>query len=118
MERAINMNNLLLKEGFICWSDKIIESIPHKLIVLYEQTNNWSQNLQEKFIHNEDESKDDFPYCLFKHRFKENYSLRGRRLKGKGKAVLGKGVLGARETRGAREEVSLPPSSLARGLAP
>ena len=29
-------------------------------------------------------------------------SLRGRRLKGKGKAVLGKGVLGARETRGAR----------------
>ena len=28
-------------------------------------------------------------------------SLRGRRLKGKGKAVLGKGVLGARETRGA-----------------
>ena len=31
-------------------------------------------------------------------------SLRGRRLKGKGKGVLGKGVLGARETRGAREE--------------
>ena len=32
------------------------------------------------------------------------FSLRGRRLKGKGKGVLGKGVLGARETRGAREE--------------
>ena len=31
-------------------------------------------------------------------------SLRGRRLKGKGKGALGKGVLGARETRGAREE--------------
>ena len=31
-------------------------------------------------------------------------SLRGRRLKGKGKGVLGKGVLGARETQGAREE--------------
>ena len=30
-------------------------------------------------------------------------SLRGRRLKGKGEGVLGKGVLGARETRGARE---------------
>ena len=30
-------------------------------------------------------------------------SLRGRRLKGKGKGVFGKGVLGARETRGARE---------------
>ena len=30
-------------------------------------------------------------------------SLRGRRLKGKGKGALGKGVLGARETRGARE---------------
>ena len=40
-------------------------------------------------------------------------SLRGRRLKGKGKGVLGKGVLDARETRGAREEggreTSLPP---------
>ena len=32
-------------------------------------------------------------------------SLRGRCLKGKGKGVLGKGVLGTRETRGAREEV-------------
>ena len=31
-------------------------------------------------------------------------SLRGRRLKGKGKGALGKGGLGARETRGAREE--------------
>ena len=31
-------------------------------------------------------------------------SLRGRRLKGKGKGALEKGVLGARETRGAREE--------------
>ena len=31
-------------------------------------------------------------------------SLRGRRLKRKGKGVLGKRVLGARETRGAREE--------------
>ena len=31
-------------------------------------------------------------------------SLRVRRLKGKGKGALGKGVLGARETRGAREE--------------
>ena len=31
-------------------------------------------------------------------------SLRGRRLKGKGKGVLGKRVLGARETRGGREE--------------
>ena len=31
-------------------------------------------------------------------------SLRGRRLKGKGKGVLGKGVLGARETQGVREE--------------
>ena len=30
-------------------------------------------------------------------------SLRGRRLKGKGEGVLRKGVLGARETRGARE---------------
>ena len=30
-----------------------------------------------------------------------NCSLRNRRLKGKGKAVLGKGVLGARETGGA-----------------
>ena len=30
-------------------------------------------------------------------------SLRGRRLKGKGKGALGKGVLGARGTRGARE---------------
>ena len=42
-------------------------------------------------------------------------SLRGRRLKGKGKGVLGKGVLGARETRGAREEGGrvplLPPPS-------
>ena len=35
--------------------------------------------------------------CLILH------SLRGRRLKGKGKGALGKGVLGARETRGARE---------------
>ena len=34
----------------------------------------------------------------------EHFSLRGRRLKGKGKGVLRKGVLGARETRGAREE--------------
>ena len=49
------------------------------------------------------------------------FSLRGRRLKGKGKEVLGKGVLGAREKRGAREEggretpgVSLPPFLLAR----
>ena len=31
-------------------------------------------------------------------------SLRGRRLKGKGKGALEKGVLGARKTRGAREE--------------
>ena len=31
-------------------------------------------------------------------------SLRGWRLKGRGKGVLGKGVLGAREKRGAREE--------------
>ena len=31
-------------------------------------------------------------------------SLRGRRLKGNGKGVLGKGILGARETRGAHEE--------------
>ena len=30
------------------------------------------------------------------------HNLRGRRLKGKGKGVLRKGVLGARETRGAR----------------
>ena len=30
-------------------------------------------------------------------------SLRGRLLKGKGKAVFGKGVLGAREARGRRE---------------
>ena len=30
----------------------------------------------------------------------EEGSLRGRRLKGKGKGVLGKGILGARETRG------------------
>ena len=38
------------------------------------------------------------------------YSLRGRRLKGKGKGVLRKGVfIGARETRGARE-VSRPNS--------
>ena len=34
----------------------------------------------------------------------KNNSLRGRRLKGKGKGALGKGVLGARETRGTREE--------------
>ena len=46
------------------------------------------------------------------------YSLRGRRLKGKGKGVLGKGVLVARETRGAREEEGRETSSLARGLAP
>ena len=39
-------------------------------------------------------------------------SLRGRRLKGKGKGVLGKGVLGARETRGAHEEGGRVPSSL------
>ena len=41
------------------------------------------------------------------------YSLHGRRLKGKGK-----GVLVARETRGAREEEGRETSSLARGLAP
>ena len=35
-------------------------------------------------------------------RFGPYFSLRGRLLKGKGKAVFGKGVLGARETRGAR----------------
>ena len=35
-------------------------------------------------------------------------SLCGRRLKGKGKGVLGEGVLGARETRGAREEALIP----------
>ena len=35
-------------------------------------------------------------------------SLRGRRLKGKGKGVLGEGVLGARETRGACEEALIP----------
>ena len=40
------------------------------------------------------------------------YSLRGRRLKGKGKGVLGKGVLGARETRGAREGDSRAQNSL------
>ena len=45
---------------------------------------------------NQDEAKQDILEKLD--------SLRGRRLKGKGKAVLGKGVLGARETRGAREE--------------
>ena len=39
--------------------------------------------------------------CITK---KAPVSLRGRLLKGKGKAVFGKGVLGARETRGAREE--------------
>ena len=36
------------------------------------------------------------------------HSLRGRRLKGKGKGVLSKGVLGARETRGARLIPSAP----------
>ena len=36
-------------------------------------------------------------------RFLWSSSLRGRRLKGKGKGVLGKGVLGARETWGATE---------------
>ena len=46
------------------------------------------------------------------------YSLRGRRLKGKGKGVLGKGVLGTRETRGTREEEGRETSSLAHGLAP
>ena len=45
------------------------------------------------------------------------YSLRGRRLKGKGKGVLGKGILVARETRGAREEEGRETSSLGRGLA-
>ena len=42
--------------------------------------------------------------CRLRQIKNKRSSLRGRRLKGKGKAVLGKGVLGARETRGAREE--------------
>ena len=42
------------------------------------------------------------PTCFF-----QNGSLRGRRLKGKGKGVLGKRVLTARETRGGREEFEL-----------
>ena len=40
--------------------------------------------------------------------FRLSYSLRGRRLKGKGEGVLAKGVLGARETRGAREGTPFP----------
>ena len=54
----------------------------------------------------------------------KNNSLRGRRLKGKGKGALGKGVLGARETRGTREEgervpLPSPPSRAPRvSLAP
>ena len=48
------------------------------------------------------------------------YSLRGRRLKGKGKGVLGKGVLVARETRGARgrREGNLLPRACSRALIP
>ena len=42
------------------------------------------------------------PTCFF-----QNGSLRGRRLKGKGKGVLGKRVLTARETRGGHEEFEL-----------
>ena len=45
----------------------------------------------------------------------EKFSLRGRRLKGKGKGVLENGVLGARETRGAR---SLLPRAWSRALIP
>ena len=40
-----------------------------------------------------------FGSCFYSH-----LSLRGRCLKGKGEGVLGKGVLGARETRGARDD--------------
>ena len=56
-----------------------------------------------------------FGFCPMKIKnthFPDGISLRGRRLKGKGK-----GVLGARETRGAREEEGregFPPSLLAR----
>ena len=42
-------------------------------------------------------------YLLDRAGARFSIALRGRRLKGKGKAVLGKGVLGARETRGRRE---------------
>ena len=42
-------------------------------------------------------------FNLIKFTSSSKGSLRGRRLKGKGKGDLGKGVLGARETRGARE---------------
>ena len=44
------------------------------------------------------------------------YSVRGRRLKGKGKGVFGKGVLGARETRGA--PFPFPFERLPRRLTP
>ena len=50
-----------------------------------------------------------FRFCYFRRFRHSESSLRGRRLKGKGKGVLGKGVLGARETRGAREEGGLAP---------
>ena len=60
-----------------------------------------------------------FPIFRVKCAFPISASLRGRRLKGKEKGVLEKEVLGARVTRGAREEGgSPPPSSLERGLAP
>ena len=57
-----------------------------------------------------------YKFNLFKYQISANqqeaetsananqHSLRGRRLKGKGTGALGKGVFGARETRGAREE--------------
>ena len=46
-------------------------------------------------------------------------SLRGRRLKGKRKGVLGKGVLGAREMRGACEEGGREtPRAWSRALIP
>ena len=37
-----------------------------------------------------------------------SFSLRGRRLKGKGKGVLGKGVLSSRETRGTWSRAQIP----------
>ena len=45
--------------------------------------------------------------CFRKVFITHSFSLRGRRLKGKGQGVLGKGVLGARETRGTREKVEV-----------
>ena len=48
------------------------------------------------------DTTDLFDFPAHDYTQEQNGSLRGRRLKGKGKGVLGKGVLGARKTRGTR----------------